>query len=60
LFANVGRVPEPLLLVCFYAALGFTVLSGVDYIRRAASQVELLHAGEDGESPEERAHSGTA
>lgn len=61
LFANVSRhVPEPLLLVCFYAALGFTVLSGVDYIRRAASQVELLHAGEDGEAAEERPHSGTA
>lgn len=45
LFANVSRIPEPFLLVCYYGALGFTVLSGVDYIRRAASQVELLHSG---------------
>ncbi len=43
LLANVILVPEPVLLGCFYGALGLTVLSGVDYIRRAATQVESLH-----------------
>ncbi len=60
LFANVGGIPEPLLLACFYVALGFTVLSGVDYIRRAARQVELLPTGEDRESPKKRIRNGTA
>ena len=42
LLANVIRVPEAALLGCFYGALGLTVLSGVDYIRRAATLVESL------------------
>lgn len=43
LLANLTGVPNVLLLLCFYSAVGFTVLSGVDYIRRAAAQVEFLH-----------------
>lgn len=42
LAANVSRVPEAVLLGCFYGALALTVLSGVDYIRRAATLVESL------------------
>jgi cardiolipin synthase len=45
LIANVTHVPEPLLMTCFYVALFFTVLSGVDYIRRAAGVVEAIHDG---------------
>jgi cardiolipin synthase (CMP-forming) len=45
LIANVTHVPEPLLLTCFYVALFFTVLSGVDYIRRAAGVLEAIHDG---------------
>lgn len=52
LLANVTPVPEAALLGCFYAALGFTVLSGVDYIRRAANQLESLHRGGGGNGDE--------
>ena len=45
LIANVTHVAEPLLLACFYVALFFTVLSGVDYIRRAAGVLEAIHDG---------------
>jgi len=45
LIANVTPVGEPLLLSCFYVALFFTVLSGVDYIRRAAGVLEAIHDG---------------
>ncbi len=48
LLANLVPVPEPVLLGCYYAALGLTVLSGVDYIRRAAKEVESLPS--EGES----------
>ncbi len=47
LIANVTRVAEPVLLGCFYVALFFTVLSGVDYIRRAAGVLEAIHDGRD-------------
>jgi cardiolipin synthase len=50
LLANVVPVPEPVLLGCFYGALGLTVLSGVDYIRRAASQVESLPSTGEGDT----------
>ncbi len=46
LLANVVRVPEPTLVASFYVALALTVLSGVDYIRRAAAQIEALHEGQ--------------
>jgi cardiolipin synthase len=45
LIANVTHVPEPLLMTCFYVALFFTVLSGIDYIRRAAGVFEAIHDG---------------
>ena len=45
LIANVTHVAEPLLMACFYVALFFTVLSGVDYIRRAAGVLEAIHDG---------------
>ena len=43
LIANVTPVGEPTLLTCFYVALTFTVISGVDYIRRAATVFEAIH-----------------
>jgi len=43
LVANVARVSEATLLVCFYVALAFTIISGVDYIRRAAALLEIIH-----------------
>jgi len=45
LVANVVRLPEASLVACFYVALALTVVSGVDYIRRAATQIEALHDG---------------
>jgi cardiolipin synthase len=45
LIANVTAVTEPLLMTCFYVALFFTVLSGVDYIRRTAGVLEAIHDG---------------
>lgn len=44
--ANIVPLPETLLVGSFYVALGLTVISGVDYIRRAAKQAESLHLGE--------------
>ncbi|MGE5236663.1 MAG: CDP-alcohol phosphatidyltransferase family protein [Acidobacteriota bacterium] len=46
LIANVRPVPEAALLVCYYAALALTIVSGVDYVRRAAGQLERLHRQE--------------
>jgi cardiolipin synthase len=43
LIANVTPLPEMVLLTCFYVALSFTVISGVDYIRRWAKQLEAIH-----------------
>lgn len=40
LVANIWKVPDPLLLGCFYLALGLTLLSGVDYIRRTSLLME--------------------
>ena len=48
LIANVTAVAEPLLLTCFYVALAFTVISGVDYIRRAATVFEAIHNDQRG------------
>jgi len=42
LLANVVRVPEVALMACFYVALALTVVSGADYIRRAAVQIEAM------------------
>jgi hypothetical protein len=33
-------------MTCFYAALSLTVISGVDYIRRAAGTLETIHDGQ--------------
>lgn len=43
LLANLVRIGEGWLLVCFYVALSFTVISGVDYVRRAALMVDTGH-----------------
>lgn len=40
LIANIWRIPDPVMLGCFYLALGLTLLSGVDYIRRASLLME--------------------
>jgi len=40
LVANIWKVPDPVLLGCFYLALSLTLLSGVDYIRRASLLME--------------------
>ncbi len=48
LIANVTTVAEPVLLTCFYVALSFTVISGVDYIRRVAGVLEAIHDGRNG------------
>lgn len=48
LLANATPVREEVLVVCFYAALALTIISGLDYIRRAAFQVESVHRGEVG------------
>lgn len=40
LVANIWKVPDPVLLGCFYLALGLTLLSGIDYIRRASLLME--------------------
>lgn len=45
LLANVVRVPEVVLMISFYVALTLTVVSGVDYIRRAAVQIEAMPDG---------------
>ena len=45
LIANVTPVVEPVLKTCFYVALALTVVSGVDYIRRAAKTLEAIHDG---------------
>jgi cardiolipin synthase len=46
LLANIWPVPEPALMGFFYIALGLTVVSGVDYIRRSAKVLEELHDGQ--------------
>lgn len=46
LIANVTPLPERALMTCFYAALSLTVISGVDYIRRAAGTLETIHDGQ--------------
>lgn len=46
LVANVTPVPERALLACFYVAMAFTVISGADYIRRAALTIEAIHDDE--------------
>lgn len=46
LVANVTRTVEPVLLPIFYIALAFTVISGLDYVRRAAAVLEAIHDGE--------------
>lgn len=46
LVANVTAVPERVLLACFYIALAFTVISGADYVRRAALTIEAIHDDE--------------
>jgi len=46
LLANMTPVGEPVLLSCFYVALLLTVISGVDYIRRAATVFEAIHDGQ--------------
>ncbi|MCU0291453.1 MAG: CDP-alcohol phosphatidyltransferase family protein [Thermoanaerobaculaceae bacterium] len=50
LVANVWPVREVILLVCFYLALGLTLVSGVDYIRRASLLMEEMHG--DRQPPE--------
>jgi cardiolipin synthase len=46
LVANVTPVPERVLLACFYIAMAFTVISGADYVRRAAITIEAIHDDE--------------
>ena len=46
LVANVTRVVEPALAPVFYVTLAFTVISGLDYIRRAAAHLEAIHDGQ--------------
>ncbi|MDD5562344.1 MAG: CDP-alcohol phosphatidyltransferase family protein [Thermoanaerobaculaceae bacterium] len=46
LVANVTPVPERALLACFYIAMAFTVISGADYVRRAALTIEAIHDDE--------------
>ncbi|MGC8916063.1 MAG: CDP-alcohol phosphatidyltransferase family protein [Thermoanaerobaculum sp.] len=41
--ANLQPLPEVWLSALFYAAFALTLLSGLDYLRRAALQVEKLH-----------------
>ncbi|MCS7183079.1 MAG: CDP-alcohol phosphatidyltransferase family protein [Thermoanaerobaculum sp.] len=41
--ANLRPLDDVLLSSLFYLALGLTVLSGLDYLRRAALQLEQLH-----------------
>ncbi len=48
LIANVTPLPETVLLITFYVALSLTVISGVDYIRRAARTLEMIHDGQHG------------
>jgi cardiolipin synthase (CMP-forming) len=43
LVANVTAVPGRVLAACFYVAMAFTVISGADYVRRAALTIEALH-----------------
>jgi len=47
LLGNLRHLPEPVLLGSFYTALTLTVVSGVDYVRRAAARLERIHRGED-------------
>lgn len=48
LLGNVVQLPEPVLLGCFWIALVFTLVSGVDYIRRASLLMEEIHLEEKG------------
>lgn len=43
LLANLVPVAPYWLLVCFYTALGLTIISGLDYVRRAAKVMESMH-----------------
>jgi cardiolipin synthase len=43
LLANIVSIGEGWLLGCFYVALAFTIISGVDYVRRAALMVDTGH-----------------
>ncbi len=46
LVANVTAVPDRALQACFYIAMAFTVISGADYVRRAALTIEAIHDDE--------------
>lgn len=46
--ANLAAVPGSLLSVCFYSALALTIISGLDYVRRAAKTVEAGHDEAEG------------
>ena len=43
LFANIVAVPDGWLLACFYTALALTLISGLDYVRRASLLLERIH-----------------
>lgn len=43
LLANLVAIPPEYLLVCFYTALALTIVSGLDYVRRAATVLESMH-----------------
>ncbi|NWF99611.1 MAG: CDP-alcohol phosphatidyltransferase family protein [Thermoanaerobaculaceae bacterium] len=46
LLANLVEIRYEILLTLFYGALGLTILSGLDYLRRAAKVMESLHDAE--------------
>ncbi len=46
LLANLVEMPYEYLLALFYGALALTILSGLDYLRRAAKVMESLHDAE--------------
>jgi cardiolipin synthase len=48
LVANVAPLPEASLVLVFYVDLTLTIISGVDYIRRVAALLEVMHDGQRG------------
>lgn len=46
LVANITSVSDGWLLACFYTALTLTLISGLDYVRRASLLLERIHVDE--------------
>jgi cardiolipin synthase len=48
LLANLVKVPEPAMTVCFYASFALVILSGFNYLYRASRFIEAARQARDG------------